>query len=137
MRWQELKAEWNQNPKYRAALRTEFPYRHLADELVAVRAGLGLTQEELAAKMKTSQSVIARLESGRHPVTTATLSRIATALAMNWRIAFEPGDLSEMEVLAGFEIQMPKPRESSVPSTARSKKRAKASAGENSYALAA
>lgn len=136
MKWQELKAEWNKDPKRRATMRAEFPFRHLADELVALRASLGLTQEQLASKMKTSQSVIARLEAGRHPVTTLTLTRVAVALEMSWRISFEPVDLTAVEALGGFEIRVP---QASVvlPAPIRAAKRSARPANTNSYALAA
>jgi transcriptional regulator with XRE-family HTH domain len=38
-----------------------------------------LTQEQLAERLKTHQSTIARLEHGRTQVTVRTLKRIATA----------------------------------------------------------
>lgn len=48
--------------------------------LVAVRrAGLGLSQEELAARIDTSQANVARIEEGQSP-STETLTRLATAL---------------------------------------------------------
>ena len=48
--------------------------------LVAVRrAGLGLSQEDLAARMDSSQSDVAHIEEGRPPSTEA-LNRLAPAL---------------------------------------------------------
>lgn len=48
--------------------------------LVAVRrAGLGLSQEDLAARMDTSQSSVARIEEG-HPPSTEALQRLTAAL---------------------------------------------------------
>jgi len=54
--------------------------RALSDELVARRRELGLSQTEVAARMKTSQSAVARLESGSGDVRLSTLERYAAAL---------------------------------------------------------
>lgn len=89
MRWQELRTEWARDPKRRAALLHEFPHRKLSDEIVALRVRYELTQAELATRMRTSQSVVARLESGKHAVTLKTLDRLAQALGVEWKIVFE------------------------------------------------
>lgn len=49
--------------------------------LKTLRTARGLTQVELAKKMKLKQAYVARLESGEeHNPTLATLRRLATAL---------------------------------------------------------
>jgi transcriptional regulator with XRE-family HTH domain len=58
--------------------------------LIEARAQAGLTQEQLAERMKTTQAVIARLESGRVKPSTRTLERFAAATGMKLRISFEP-----------------------------------------------
>ncbi len=58
------------------ALEEEF---NLARELIAARTRAGLTQCELAVRMGTSQSVIARLESGAQLPSVKTLLRFAKA----------------------------------------------------------
>ena len=52
------------------------------DEFLKIRAAKGLTQNQIAEKIGTTQSVIARLESGKskHSPSIATLSRYAQAL---------------------------------------------------------
>jgi hypothetical protein len=50
------------------------------------RAHAGLT----ADRMRTTQAVIARLESGRVKASTRTLERLAAATGMRLRISFEP-----------------------------------------------
>lgn len=52
----------------------------LVDDLAARRRGAGLSQTEIAARMGTSQSAVARLESGRADVRLSTLQRYAAAL---------------------------------------------------------
>lgn len=51
----------------------------LARELVAARVRAGLTQAELAERMGTTQSVVARLESGARLPSVKTLLRFAKA----------------------------------------------------------
>ena len=52
------------------------------DEFLKIRAAKGLTQSQIAEKIGTTQSVVARLESGKskHSPSIATLSRYAQAL---------------------------------------------------------
>jgi predicted transcriptional regulator len=50
------------------------------DQLVRRRHELGLSQTEVAARMGTSQSALARLESGRSDARMSTVARYAEAL---------------------------------------------------------
>ena len=59
-----------------AALDQEFS---LARELIAARVRAGFTQAELAERMGTTQSAIARLESGAQMPSVKTLLRFAKA----------------------------------------------------------
>ena len=54
------------------------------------RARSGLSQAELAKRMNTTQSTIARLESGRGLPSTRTLGRFAKATGHTLKISFEP-----------------------------------------------
>ena len=86
----ELHKEWSREPEYRVAhdrLGTEFD---LARSLVEARTRAGFTQAELAKRMKTTQSVVARLESGRMYPSTRTLERVALATGTRLRISFDP-----------------------------------------------
>jgi ribosome-binding protein aMBF1 (putative translation factor) len=58
------------------ALAEEFD---LAREIIAARTRAGLSQAELAERMETTQSAIARLESGKHWPSRSTLQRLARA----------------------------------------------------------
>jgi ribosome-binding protein aMBF1 (putative translation factor) len=87
---EESFAEWQKDPEYRAvydALEEEFA---LASQIIGARAHAGLSQAELAERMGTSQSAIARLESGRVKPSTSTLERLATATGTKLRVRFEP-----------------------------------------------
>jgi len=68
--------------------------RHdLAAALVARRQDLGLSQTEVAARMRTSQSAVARLESGDADVRLSTLERYAAALGqqLDWKLKGSQG----------------------------------------------
>ena len=54
--------------------------RAVTDELAERRQRLGLSQTQVAARMGTSQSAVARLESGDADVRLSTLERYAAAL---------------------------------------------------------
>ena len=61
--------------------------RPLADTLWRLRAEAGLTQAEMARRLKVSRPTITRLESASQNTTLATLSQVCRALRC------EPGDL--------------------------------------------
>jgi transcriptional regulator with XRE-family HTH domain len=87
---EESFAAWRKDSKYVEvynALKGEFS---LAAAMIEARAGAGLTQEQLAERMHTTQAVIARLESGRAKPSTRTLERLAAATGTQLRISFEP-----------------------------------------------
>jgi ribosome-binding protein aMBF1 (putative translation factor) len=89
-RIRELHRKWMGDAAYRReyeALEEEFA---LAFAMIKVRKRAGLTQEELAKVMDTSQSAIARMESGRTIPSGSTLKRFARATGMRLRITFEP-----------------------------------------------
>ncbi len=60
-------------------------------QLVAARLAAGLTQSELAARIGTTQSAIARLESGTITPTVETLSRLADVVGLRFEIAPNSG----------------------------------------------
>jgi transcriptional regulator with XRE-family HTH domain len=54
--------------------------RRLVDELVSLRRARGLSQTEVAARMGTSQSAVARLEASAGDLKVSTLERYAAAV---------------------------------------------------------
>lgn len=48
----------------------------------------GLTQHQLATRMGSTQSIVARWESGEHEITMANLARIADALGVVFLVRF-------------------------------------------------
>ena len=86
----DLKARLLKDPEVRRhydALDEEFA---LIAEVARARARAGLSQAELAKRMKTTQSAVARLESGRGLPSTRTLGRFAKATGHRLKISFEP-----------------------------------------------
>lgn len=79
MKYEKLKAKLLKDPDVRKAHRAMAPEFALARELIAARTRAGFTQAELAARMGTSQSAVARMESGRLP-SIKSLLRYAKAI---------------------------------------------------------
>ena len=67
--------------RHTRALMTDRTLRALVADLVAARVVAGMTQEEVAARMWTTKSVVSRLESGvRTRPTLTTVERYAVAV---------------------------------------------------------
>jgi predicted transcriptional regulator len=62
--------------------------RELTRALTAQRVSLGLTQTDVAARMGTSQSAVARIEAGALDVRMSTIERYADAVGrtVTWRL---------------------------------------------------
>jgi ribosome-binding protein aMBF1 (putative translation factor) len=87
---EEAAKEWFKDPEFAAeydALEEEFA---LAAALIRARSAADMTQEDVAQAMGTTQTVIARLESGRQMPSTRTLQRFAKATGSKLRFSFEP-----------------------------------------------
>jgi ribosome-binding protein aMBF1 (putative translation factor) len=83
-------AGWRKDPAYMKeydGLEEEFA---LVAEIIKARAAAGLTQEQIAKRMDTTQAVVARLESGHTMPSTRTLKRFAKATGHRLKITFEP-----------------------------------------------
>ncbi|MDB5440869.1 MAG: helix-turn-helix domain protein [Caulobacteraceae bacterium] len=79
---------WRNDPAYREAyaeLEDEFA---LASALIEARGGI--SQEEVAERMRTSQPAVARLEGGKGNPSVSTLRRYAAATGTTLKIVFEP-----------------------------------------------
>jgi transcriptional regulator with XRE-family HTH domain len=84
-----LHEKWSADPGYQRAydaLEEEFA---LASAIAQARVKAGLTQEEVAQRMQTTQSNIARLEAGRTTPSTRTLEKFAQAVGARLKISFE------------------------------------------------
>lgn len=76
----QVKAKMLTNPAVKAEYEALAPEYETARELIAARAKAGLTQGEVAERMGTTQSVIARLESGQRAPSLRTVQRYAEAV---------------------------------------------------------
>ena len=85
----EVKTKWLKRPDVRAeydALAEEFS---LAEALIQARAEANLTQAQVAERMETSQSYVAKLESGRVSPSMKALQRYAAATGARLKISLE------------------------------------------------
>ena len=85
----DLHRRWAKDADYKEeydALGEEFD---LARALIEARAAAGLSQSQLARRMKTSQSYVARIEGGKVRPSTDALKRFARATRTRLRIVFE------------------------------------------------
>jgi len=85
------KREKLKDPRFKAAydaLEEEFA---LARELISARARAKLSQEEVARRMGTSQSAVARMESGRSLPSTSSLVKYAKATGHKVQIKLKAG----------------------------------------------
>jgi ribosome-binding protein aMBF1 (putative translation factor) len=88
----DLHQNWMKSKEYRKAYEELAPEFALARAVIDARVKASLTQEQLARRMDTTQSVIARLEGGRTKPSTQTLERLAAATGTRLKISFErPG----------------------------------------------
>ena len=86
----EVFAEWRKQPDYRDAydgLEEEFA---IMTALMQARATASLSQTEIAKRMNTTQSVVARLERRGHRASLTTLQSYAEATGHRLRITLEP-----------------------------------------------
>ena len=74
-------------PRRYAELEEEF---QLARQMIGARAPRGPDARAARARMKTTRTVISRLESGRMKPSTRTLERYARATGHKLKITFEP-----------------------------------------------
>lgn len=75
-----LKAELFKNPALKAEYDALEPEYELIKQLIEARAEKNMTQKQLAEKIGTRQSNIARLESGNYNPSFQFLQRVAKAL---------------------------------------------------------
>lgn len=90
----DLHRRWRKHDDYKAAYEALDEEFQLARVLIEARMRAGLSQSQLARRMKTSQSYVARIEGGKVRPSTGALERFARATGTRLRIAFEPATLS-------------------------------------------
>jgi ribosome-binding protein aMBF1 (putative translation factor) len=86
----KLRRDLLKDPEARAEYDRLGPIFAVVGEMVEARQAAGLTQAEIAHRMGTSQSVIARLENARHMPTFAMVARYAAAIGRRLDIHLVP-----------------------------------------------
>jgi transcriptional regulator with XRE-family HTH domain len=85
-----LHRRWSKDADYKDAYDALGEEFDLARALIEARTAAGLSQSQLAKRMNTSQSYIARIEGGKVRPSTNALERFAEATRTRLRIIFEP-----------------------------------------------
>ncbi len=78
-----------QNPKFWAGYDKRLETFKLGVLLKQARQNAGLTQEQVANKLKTTKSVISRMENHATDIKLSTLEKFATSLGRKIHIALE------------------------------------------------
>jgi len=86
--WGELRRRRLEKPAARAGYQGARLAYELGRQVRKMREAHGLSQRELAERMQTTQSVIARLEAGGSKPSISTLERVAAALDTSVDIRF-------------------------------------------------
>lgn len=83
--------EQMRDPRFAARFKRAGEAWDVALQIAALRGRAGLSQKELAKRLKTSQQQVSRLESpGYEGHSLATLRRVAEVLRARVRVVFEP-----------------------------------------------
>mgnify|MGYP001620043223 CR=1 FL=1 len=88
MDWKTHRAQLLKDPEVQKAYKETRLEYEVARQLILARINNGLTQQILAKKLKTKQSVISRVESGNHLPSLSFLHRLASAMGTNLTVSF-------------------------------------------------
>ena len=86
----DIKRELLADPATQAAYGSQAAEFDMARELIAARSRAGMTQSDVAQRMGTTQSVIARLEGGKSIPSMRTVQRYAQAVGARAVVRIEP-----------------------------------------------
>lgn len=86
--WEEIKTERTDAPARRRGYEHAGRSIRLAMEIHGLREKRGLSQRELAERLGTTQSAVARLEAGNVSPTLPTLDKVAEALGVELVVSF-------------------------------------------------
>lgn len=81
-------AQQMKNKVFRKAYKEESQRLEIAYKILQLRKKHHLSQKELARKLDTTQSVVARIEAGQQNFTTDTLQKIASVFKRDLKIEF-------------------------------------------------
>ena len=86
----KLRQQLLTDPEIKAEYDRLGPIFAVVGEMIEARQAAGLTQTEIASRMGTSQSVVARLENARHMPTFEMIARYAAAIGCRLDIHLVP-----------------------------------------------
>ncbi|MDA9231145.1 helix-turn-helix domain-containing protein [Rickettsiales bacterium] len=86
----QLKKQWIKDSYFIENSDELGPEFEVARELIRARIYAKMTQVDVATAMNTTQSVVARLESGRAIPTIKTIDRFARAVGMTFEVRLTP-----------------------------------------------
>lgn len=90
MNWKKHKKLLLQNPDFRKALVYVEPELQVAKTIIEARIKSGISQQELADRLQTKQSVISRVENARTTPSLTFLKRMASALQVPLTLVIRP-----------------------------------------------
>ena len=76
----QLRKKWQEDPEFRKVYDALGPEFAVARQLIAARNRAGLSQAEVARRMGTTQSSVARLESGQRLPAMSSIRKYASAI---------------------------------------------------------
>lgn len=88
MDWKTHRAQLLKDQKVRKAFKETRLEYEVARQLILARLKKGITQQALAKKLQTKQSVISRVESGNHLPSLSFLHRLANATGTSLTVSF-------------------------------------------------
>jgi HTH-type transcriptional regulator/antitoxin HipB len=88
--FKDIRDRWMADPELRRAYDRVSPEMEIAFAIAEARHRADLSQEELAARLHTSQAAVARWESGAQLPSTRTLARVAEATGSRLHVALLP-----------------------------------------------
>ena len=88
MDWKTHKKQLFSDPEFVKVYKETVVEYEIAKALFDARTKRGLTQKELALKLKTKQSVISRVESAKTSPSLAFLKRLASVLGGHLTVSF-------------------------------------------------
>jgi ribosome-binding protein aMBF1 (putative translation factor) len=88
--WSEVRRRRIEKPAARAGYENARLAYEVGRQIRELREARGVSQRQLAERMGTTQSVIARLEAGGTKPSLSTLERVANALGASLRVSLGP-----------------------------------------------
>ena len=89
MDWEDFEKELFKRPGFREAQEETRLEYEIARALIKARLDKGLTQKQLASKLKTRQSVISRVENAKTVPSLSLLKRLAEVLNLSLQVQFK------------------------------------------------